>query len=65
MFDKLEHKYHRTWMDNLYNSAKVFKDAWNHPKCVMISGVTRKGLLGLHAWIRQDECKTPIAMACS
>ena len=36
IFDNIEHKYHFAWMDNLYNSAKFFKNAWNHPKFVMV-----------------------------
>ena len=54
-------KYQRSWMENIYNSAKFCKDAWNHPKCYMVSGVVRKGLNEIPDCIIQDECTTPIS----
>jgi len=55
LFDKLEDACHRVWMDNLYLSATFCKAAYNHPKKVLIAGVTRKGGRGLPILVLQQE----------
>jgi len=57
LFDHLEDKFHRVWMDNLCLSASFARASFNHPKKVMIAGVTRKGGRGLPVCILQDEEK--------
>ena len=58
LFDHLEDKFHRVWMDNLYLSASFARACFNHPKKVMIAGVTRKGGRGLPVSILQEEKNT-------
>ena len=55
MFDKLKDCHHRCGMDNLYNSAKFCREAFAHPKTVLVHGVTRKSGRGLPDHIIQDE----------
>jgi hypothetical protein len=57
LFDTLENKFHRVGLDNLYNSAKFARAAFNHDKKVCVSGVTRKGMRGLPSCVLQDEAK--------
>ena len=33
-------------MDNIYDYAKFYKDAWNRPKCVTVLGAAGKMLRG-------------------
>ena len=61
MFDKLDYKYHCAWVYNLYSSTNICKDAWNHPKCVMVSDMMRKVLHEIPACIIQYVCTAPIA----
>ena len=39
LFDTLQDKYHRVGCDNLYISANLCKQAFNHPNKVMLHGV--------------------------
>jgi hypothetical protein len=55
LFDRLEDKYHRCMMDNLYMSAKLCRVSFNHPHKVLIAGVTRKGGRGLPGSVLQEE----------
>jgi hypothetical protein len=57
LFDKLEHRKHRVWMDNLYMSAKFARAAYCHPNSVLISGVTRKSGRGVPSCVLQEEQK--------
>lgn len=41
-------------MDNLYLSAAFCKQGINHPKKVMISGVTRKEIRGVPECVKQE-----------
>jgi Transposase IS4 len=58
LFDCCTDLYHRCGMDNLYMSAKFAKFSFNHPKKVLIAGVTRKGMRGLPHSVLQEEVKT-------
>lgn len=58
LFDNLHDEYHRCGMDNLYMSARFARAAFNHPKKVMVSGVTRKGMRGLPKCVIQEEQKS-------
>jgi len=55
LFDSVEHQYHRCGVDNLYISAKFCKDAYNHPKKIMMFGVARKSGRGLPSYVIQEE----------
>ena len=55
LFDVLRHKYHRVQFDNLYLSAKFCRASWNHPKKVLVAGVTRKGGRGIPSCVKQEE----------
>jgi Transposase IS4 len=44
-------------MDNLYLSAKFAKACYNHPKAVLIAGVTRKNGRGLPQHVLQEDDK--------
>jgi hypothetical protein len=57
LFDRVEDRYHRCMMDNLYMSAKLCRVSFNHPNKVLIAGVTRKGGRGLPASVLQEEEK--------
>jgi hypothetical protein len=57
LFDRVEDKYHRCMMDNLYMSARLCRVSFNHPHKVLIAGVTRKGGRGLPASVLQEEEK--------
>jgi len=60
LFDHLQDLHHRVWMDNLFLSASFCRACWNHPKKVMIAGVTRKGGRGLPAFVLQSEKTTKV-----
>ena len=55
LFDTLQDKYHSCSLDNLYNSALFCRHAFNHPKKVMVGGVTRKGMRGIPKCVVQEE----------
>jgi hypothetical protein len=57
LFDRVEDKYHRCMMDNLYMSAKLCRVSFNHPNKLLIAGVTRKGGRGLPGSVLQEEEK--------
>jgi Transposase IS4 len=57
LLDSLKEKFHRCWMDNLYLSANFAKACYNHPKSVLIAGVTRKNGRGLPAHVLQEDAK--------
>jgi Transposase IS4 len=57
LFDKLEEKHYRVWMDNLYISAKFAKFALNHPKKILIAGVARKSGRGIPMSVLQEDVK--------
>jgi Transposase IS4 len=61
LFDQLADNHHRVWMDNLYLSAKFVKASYNHPRKVMIAGVTRRNGRGLPMSVIQDEVKNKTA----
>ena len=47
-------------MDNIYISTKFFNDLWNHPKYVMVLGLSRIDLSVIPDCIIHDDCITPI-----
>jgi hypothetical protein len=47
LFDCLQPKYHRFWMDNLYLSAKFCKGYYMHPNKMLLSGVVRNSGRGI------------------
>ena len=55
LFDSLVNPHHQCFMDNLYNSASFCRAAYNHPKKVLTSGVTRKGARGIPESVVQVE----------
>ena len=57
LFDRLQERNTRVWMDNLYISAKFAKYAANHDKKVMIAGVARKTGRGVPNSVLQEEVK--------
>ena len=54
LFDSVEDIHHECWMDNLYNSAAFCKKAFQHPKKVLVSGVTRRGMRGIPKCVQQE-----------
>ena len=54
LFDSIEDVYHECWMDNLYNSAAFCRHSFLHPKKVMVSGVTQKGMRGIPKCVQQE-----------
>ena len=54
LFDSVEDKYHKSWMNNLYNSASFCKKLFNHKKNVMMLGVIRKGIQGIPRCMKQE-----------
>eukprot|EP00957_Ditylum_brightwellii_P205410 15343762-Ditylum_brightwellii.AAC.1 len=42
-------------MDNLYNSVKIAKACYQHPKKVLVHGVIPKGGRGLPDAVKQEE----------
>ena len=57
MFDSIPDKHHTCGVDNLYISAKFCKDAYQHPKCVLLYGVARTNGRGLPSFVVQEEVK--------
>ena len=55
LFDSLEDDYHQVGMDNLYNSATFFREAYNHPRKVLFHGVARKAGRGVPKCVLQAE----------
>ena len=62
LFNSLEDQYHHAGFDNLYNSAMFCRAAYNHPKKVLVHGVTRKGGRGIPSCVQQEEVKTRTAV---
>lgn len=56
LFDQLERKHHRVWVDNYYMSAKFAKAAFKGPNKVLLTGVTRSGR-GAPQMVTQKEVK--------
>ena len=59
LFDKLQEKHTRIWMDNLYISAKFAKACYKHKKKVLIAGVARKACRGVPLSVVQEEVIKP------
>jgi len=57
MFDQLQDKYHRAWVDNLYMSAKMAKASFNTTNKVLVAGVCRTKDRGVPASVLQDGVK--------
>ena len=57
-FDKINSKFHRYGMDNLYRSTKFWKEVSNHPKKVMLHGVGRESAWGALSSVLQDESRS-------
>ena len=57
LFDTLPDRNHICAMDNLYNSATFFRQAYTHEKRVMVHGVMRKGMRGIPPSVKQEEMK--------
>ena len=55
LFDKLDATLYRCGMDNLYNSARFCKHAYNHPSKILIHGVARRNGRGIPSSVLQDE----------
>ncbi|GFH49623.1 hypothetical protein CTEN210_06099 [Chaetoceros tenuissimus] len=55
LFDVLQDKHHRVGMDNLYNNVSFCRRSYNHPKCVLVHGVTRKSGRGIPECVFQRE----------
>ena len=47
-------------MDNLYNSAKFFKNAWNHPKFVMVFVAMGGFICEIPSCVMKYECMKQI-----
>ena len=61
--DSLKDKYHRIHVDNLYTSAKFFREAYRHPMKPLFAGVCRTSGRGLPNLVIQQEQKTREAQA--
>jgi len=57
LFDTLPDRNHICEMDNLYNSATFFRQAYTHEKRVMVHGVARKWMRGIPSSVKQEEMK--------
>ena len=57
MFDSMQDKHHTCGVDNLYISAKFCKDAYQHPKCILLYGVACTHGRGLPLFVMQVEVK--------
>ena len=55
LFDEVNDEYHECGVDNLYMSAKFFRDAYTYPKKIKLHSVTRKYGRGLPSTIMQQE----------
>ena len=58
LFDTVKDEHRICKMDHLYNSATFCKIAFNHPKKVMMYGVTQKVMHGIPACVIQEEAKS-------
>ena len=58
LFDSLKDDHHQCGMDNLYNSAKFCRAAYQHERKVLCHGVTRKGMRGIPECVKQEEKKS-------
>ena len=58
LFDSLKDDHHQCGMDNLYNSAKFCRAAYQHERKVLCHGVTRKGVRGIPDCVKQEEKKS-------
>ena len=58
LFDSLKDDHHQCGMDNLYNSAKFCRAAYQHERKVLCHGVTRKGMCGIPDCVKQEEKKS-------
>ena len=57
LFDGVEDKHHTCDVDNLYILAKFCKDAYQHPKSILLYGVSRTHGRGLPTFVVQEEVK--------
>ncbi len=57
LFDSVKEQYHQSGVDNLYISAKFFKDAYQHPKCTLLYGVAQNHVMCLPQFFIQDGKK--------
>ena len=57
LFDSCNDEYHICGVDNLYMSAKFFRENFNHSKKIKLHGVTRKSGRGIHDCVLQEEVK--------
>ena len=55
MFDVLQEKYHRVTCDNLYVSARLFREAYKHNSRVLLHGVCRTHGRGFPDFCIQQE----------
>ena len=51
-------EYHQARFENLYISAKFYLGSFNHPKKVIIEGVSRTSISGVPTLILQQEVTT-------
>ena len=58
LFDCFVDDYHQVRFDNLYMSAKFCLGSYNHPRKVMVEGVTRTGSRGVPHQVLQHEVTT-------
>ena len=57
LFDTLQEKNHRVNCDNLYISARLCREAFKHPKQVLVQGVCRVSGRGFPEFAKQHEIK--------
>ena len=55
LFDSVQDKYHKCGLDNLYISAKFYRDAYNHPKVVKLHSITQKEGRGIPSFVLKEE----------
>ena len=63
LFDFFQSKNHRVGCDNLYISARFCKDAYKHPKQVLVHGVCRTYGRGFPQIVIQEEVQDEAAQA--
>ena len=54
LFDTIEDKNCKAWMDNLYLMTAFCKKGNNHPKREMLSGVAKEGIHGILECAKQE-----------
>jgi len=59
LFEELKDKYHVCGLDNLYNSVKFCRDAWEGKNKVMVHGVAWKTGRGVPECCQQEEFSCP------